>query len=776
MQQVGAPTIKHLAQAMVAQDRIAVSIRCAPRIFQYIAAQYSIKCSPPRCSMVRFFAFTLFLSAFLLFCCQPMVGKMALPFLGGAASVWTTCILFFQIMLLAGYVYAHLLAKLAIRSQVLLHSALMAAALFALPIGFAGGPTAAATEQPVLWLFGRLILTAGIPFFVVSTTAPLLQSWFSKTANESRHDPYFLYASSNAGSLLALLVYPLLLEPGLGVSAQSRLWSGGYGLLLMMILCAAIVLWRHAAPHQDLIRNQAAVPTAQPSVTVRAYWLAASFVPSALMLAVTNHISVNLTSAPLLWIVPLAIYLITFILAFGRVRLISAGSLSRLAPVPLLLLLPIVPDVVPPGPALNWTLTAGHIVILLLGALLCHTALASRRPGAEHLTEFYFWIALGGALGGVFAAVVAPWAFTTVFEYPLLVALLPFFREWQSPDDRPNRRDWVWAGILSLMFLAAWYVFRRGWIQIIHAWAALLPDVALFMTVFAFRKRRLRFALSYMVLLIGYALTMPSLVEDAERLYVARNFFGVKKVVFDVDQTARKLLHGDTMHGVESVNPQMSGEPLSYYHPSGPVGDAMSLLESRADQRIGVVGLGTGTMAAYGGAHRHVTFFDVDPQVEWIARRFFTYLRRCGGHCDVVIGDGRIGIAQQPDRHFDFVMLDAFSSDSIPAHLVSREAIQLYVSKLKPDGFLLFHVSNRYLDVQNLVAAVLADSSLTALVRIDRDEAAPGKVGSDYVIAARRIEDLGGIVHNVNWQQPAPNAVKPWTDDYSNILALIKWR
>jgi SAM-dependent methyltransferase len=737
--------------------------------------------------MTRYFSLTVFLSAFLLFCVQPMVGKMALPFLGGAASVWTTCILFFQTMLLGGYVYAHVLTILPVRTQVLVHSLLLITALLTLPIGFSGNPETGTADQPALWLLGSLFVAVGLPFFMISTTAPLLQSWFSKTALESRRDPYFLYASSNAGSLLALLAYPLLFEPMLGVTGQSRLWSSGYALLAVMVGGIAALLWKQFRGTEDVSFEEPAFPSFAPSWKLRGYWIAASFLPSALMLAVTNHISVNVTSAPLLWIVPLAVYLITFILAFARIKLISARLLSRLIPVPLLLLLPIVPDVVPPEPALNWLLTAGHITILFLGAYLCHSSLAARRPDAKHLTEFYFWLALGGALGGVFAAIVAPRVFSTVFEYPLLVALIPFFREWYGDNDRPEKRDWIYPAILALMFVAAGYVFRRDWIGV-NPYLALLPDVLFFMILLAFRKRMLRFALSFMVLLIGYALTMPQFVEDAERLYVVRNFFGVKKVVFDIDQNVRKLLHGDTLHGTESVNPQISGEPISYYHPTGPIGDVMEMLGDRPEQRMSganasptvrhqefaVIGLGTGTMAAYGGPHRRITFFDVDPQVDWIAQRFFTYLRRCGSNCGVVIGDGRVGLARQPDGYFDVILLDAFSSDSIPAHLISREAMEVYISKVKPEGLLLFHVSNRYLRVQELVTSVLADIGMAVRVRVDRDESASGKVGSDFVIAARRVEDLGTI--GARWEEPMPNGVRVWTDDYSNILSLIKWR
>jgi hypothetical protein len=737
--------------------------------------------------LVGLFAATLFLSAFLLFWCQPMAAKMVLPFLGGSASVWTACVLFFQTMLLAGYVYAHILARRTrLPLQFLVHGILMATALFFLPIGFSPEAARSAAQQPVLWILQHMLVSAGMPFLVISTSAPLLQSWLARTETKSSRDPYFLYAASNSGSLLAVLIYPLLIEPGMGVSVQSRVWTAGYALLLALVGAAAAVTWKHRreefggrqkGENEQILERQnlLTVPFFSPPFSTRLYWLAAAAVPSALMLAVTTHISTNVASLPLIWIVPLAIYLITFILAFARGRRISLATISEWAPLILLLLLPIVPDVAPSGARFNWLLIAGHLAILFFCAYLCHSALAARRPDPTHLTEFYFWIALGGALGGAFSSLVAPAIFDTVLEYPFLVAMVPLFR--QSRGERPNWKDAFYPALLGGVFFANWYVLRRLRIDINTSIMAILPDIGFFVVVLFFRNRTLRFAAGFAVLLFGYVVTVPEIIEHGERIFVARDFFGVKKVLFDPNTNVRRLMHGDTLHGEESKDPVHSGEPRTYYHNTGPAGDVMQWIADRPQQHVGVVGLGAGTMAAYGDPDRHITFFDIDPQVETIARRLFTYIPRCGANCDIVIGDGRLSIGQLPDASLDILMLDAFNSDSIPAHLVSREAIRVYLAKLKPSGMLLFHVSNRYLNVAKLVSAVATDAGLAAIYRSDRDDLSPEKSGSDYVLVARRMSELDGVASKFGWTKlAAETEIPPWTDDYSNMLPLLKWR
>jgi len=716
---------------------------------------------------------TLFASAFLLFVCQPMVGKMVLPFLGGAAAVWTTCVLFFQVMLLAGYVYAHALGRVAdVRKQILTHGVVLLLPLAFLPIQFAGASTESFFQHPSLQLLALLAASVGVPFFVISTTAPLLQNWFSRTEDSSARDPYFLYSASNTGSLLALIAYPFLVEPRVGVAAQNRLWLVGYIVFLGLLAVASALLW----PRGKTVAAVCDRRQSQPAVTVfrtRLYWVAAAFVPSGLMLAVTNHIAANLASAPFLWIVPLAIYLVTFILAFARRLRVTSARVSRLIPVVLLATFPVVAAGVVAPPGLNWIIIGGHLVLLYCGALLCHTALAESRPGPQHLTEFYFWIALGGVLGGVFTATIAPAAFKTVLEYPLIVATLGFFRT--GKNEKPN---WLVPALFGAAILVIWIVFRATGLDSSTEAAALAHTSFLFVC-YKLKDHVQRFATAFAILIIAYSFILPDYIEGANRAYVGRNFFGVKKVLDEPDTHLRKFLHGDTLHGIESTDTARAGKPLSYYYPDGSVANVVEMLRERGpQQRFGVVGLGSGTMAAYADAGHHVTFYEIDPSIEPIARQYFTFLTRCGSNCDVVIGDGRLQLVRADNESFDLLMLDAFSSDSVPTHLVSREALELYLSKLARDGILLFHVSNRFLDVERLVSSLVIDRGLVAFSRFDdagelRKE---GKSSANHLVAARRLEDLGPIAANPNWKRVTrPTDFQLWTDDYSNLLSLIRW-
>jgi SAM-dependent methyltransferase len=674
-----------------------------------------------------------------------MVGKMILPSLGGAASVWTTCVLFFQGMLLAGYFYAHLLGKVRnLRLQFAVHLILMAGAFAFLPIRFGDEAPPAVETSPVVWLLLQLLRQAALPFFVVSATAPLLQGWFSRTTAASADDPYFLYASSNAGSLFALLLYPFILEPALGVTAQSRWWSIGYFVLLGAVAACAAAFQRSAVRKESIEE----APTVE--ARTRAYWLAAAFVPSALMLAATAHLSINLASVPFLWTLPLAVYLLTFILAFGRNVRVSAERISALAPALLLLLFPIFSAGTIRQPVLYMGLLTAHLLLLFVGGLLCHTALAHTRPKTPHLTEYYAWIALGGVLGGVFAAVIAPLAFDTVLEYPLLAATLAFFR---SPQQ--FRRSWLDLSFAMLLVVlaAAWSLLT--WLDFkipLEHGGAVLAYSAFAAATFVFRQKRWLFAGILASAILVYTVGLAPELESGERLHVARNFFGVKKVIFEWSGNYRKLLHGDTMHGVEGLGPLQAGMPLSYYFPNGPFGDVMSTMSKRPGQRFGVVGLGSGTIAAYTQPNRHITFFEIDPQIEFIAKEFFTFLPRCGGGCAVVPGDGRLSILRSPDAEFDLLVLDAFNSDGIPAHLLSREALDIYVRKLKPDGAVLFHVSNRYLRVRDLVSSLVTEAGLYALIRDDKDAMDVGRTPSVWIVAAPDPEALGGLPYNRNWK------------------------
>src|SRR5262245_35722280 len=394
-------------------------------------------------SLVLITGSTLFASAFLLFWCEPMVGKMVLPLAGGTAAVWTTCLLFFQIMLLAGYLYAHWLARLRdIRHQFLIHALVLITAVAFLPIRFPVGVDDRIPENPALWLLGRLFAGAGLPFFALATTAPLLQNWFSTTIEDSANDPYFLYAASNAGSLFALVVHPFVLEPLFGASLQSRYWLVGYGVLTSMVFIAATGIWRQSP--RELKRGEFDAHQQRPTARMRLYWVTAALVPSGLMLAVTNHIATNMTSAPFLWVIPLAVYLFTFILAFARSRPVSSAQVSRAIPY-MLLLVVISPSIAGAVGSWNsWLLMTVHVALLFCCALLCHVGLAEQRPPAQRLTEFYLWVAVGGVLGGVFTAIVAPSIFRTIFEYPLLVVMTLFFRQASQPIDILRRDVWKW--------------------------------------------------------------------------------------------------------------------------------------------------------------------------------------------------------------------------------------------------------------------------------------------------------------------------------------------
>jgi SAM-dependent methyltransferase len=633
--------------------------------------------------------------------------------------VWTTAVLFFQVMLLAGYFYADRLARLrSQRAQVTIHILLMAVAVFFLPIRFTGDSFGSQTlRHPALWEFFILLKTAGIPYVMVATTAPLLQSWFSRADDASARDPYHLYAVSNLGSLLGLIAYPFLLEPTTGVRQQSLYWMAGYAVLILMSAIVGVIVLKK--PSGSLHRTEEPA-SSDVNLTSRIYWIAAAFVPSGLMLAVTTHISVNLVPMPLVWTLPLAVYLVTFIVAFGRRFRVSSQRVAQLSLPVLVLLCPVVGIQVPVGLSIDVVLIAIHLVLLFVGGLLCHTALAESRPARRHLTSYYLYVALGGVLGGVFAAIVAPSIFTTVFEYPLLLALAVLFRYGQG------RPQWIVKAALAC-------------------------------------------------LVVGYALYLPGVLrEKGETVHVTRNFFGVKRVIDT--PTERKLLHGDTLHGVENRDSARAGEPTIYYRREGPLGDVMEMMKDRQDQHVGVVGLGAGAIAAYAGPDRHVTFFEIDPDVESIARKFFTFLSRCDRNCDVVSGDGRLAIARTPEDEFDLIVLDAFSSDAIPAHLVSREALDVYRSRLKPGGVLLFHVSNRYLRVKDLVSALVTSAELPSLVRDDRGEKAAGESDSVYVVASETREALGNLASLSTWEVVRPpEGVQVWSDDYSNLMGLLQW-
>ncbi|HSH61038.1 MAG TPA: fused MFS/spermidine synthase, partial [Acidimicrobiales bacterium] len=678
------------------------------------------------------FSFTLFVGSALLFAVQPMFAKMVLPTLGGTPATWITCMLFFQAALLAGYAYAHWFTRrLGSRRQAALHVALLVVPVVSLPITVPRGWGSPA-ERPLWWLLGVLVVAVGLPFVAVATTAPLLQRWFAGTDHPHARDPYFLYRASNLGSVLALLSYPALVEPRLRLGIQGQVWAAGYVVLVVLVVLCAAALWRSAGrgvtggPHEEridhLVEDCDGPAWGRLTQGRRLRWVAWSFLPSSLMLGVTTYITTDVAAVPLLWVVPLALYLLTFVVAFSRSSLPWFGLVVILQPLVLLELvfLVILGVTEPVG-----LLLALNLVVLFLSGLVCHGQLAKDRPHARHLTEFYLWVAVGGVLGGIFNALVAPLVFDSVAEYPLALVLACLLRP--TPSDGPRSRDGhggsaVNARDLGFPLVLGPSTFAALWL----ASAAGAREVPARATVFAaallaclvFSGRRLRLGLG--VAVVVFVATLPVGKRSTTTLYRQRSFFGVVQVEDDRSAGLRRLVHGNTTHGAQSTDPDRRREPLTYFSRGGPIGQAlMELPGGEARSRVAVVGLGAGSLACYGEAGQRWTFYEIDPTVARVARdtRLFTFLRDCPPVTDVVLGDARLSLTREPNRHFDVLVVDAFNSDAIPVHLLTREALALYVDKLRDGGVLAVHITNRYLDLRPVLADLAADAGLAAFVR-----------------------------------------------------------
>ncbi len=722
------------------------------------------------------FACTLFVSAFLLFLIQPLFSKMVLPLLGGTPAVWNTCLVFFQLALLAGYAYAHATtAWLGTRRQARLHALLLLVPLLALPVSLPANLAPPADASPVGWLLGLLLARVGLPFFVVATSAPLLQAWFADPRQPGARDPYFLYAASNAGSLLALLAYPLLLEPHLRLTEQNRLWAAGYVVFVLLTCGCMRLLWRAGPLTPAAIRPAAGerLPLGR-----RLRWVGLSLVPSSLLLGVTTYITTDLASVPLLWIVPLALYLLTFILVFAARPPFSHEGMRRALPlVVILTLLPTMSRLI--GPA--WLIPI-HLLLFFIASMVCHGALAQDRPSPAHLTEFYFWLAAGGAAGGLLNALIAPLVFRSVAEYPLAIVLacLALLRPGEPRGGR-------WRDVLLPAVLALTSLVITATVRMLGAERTLAGDLVQFglpvVLCYTFSRRPVRFALGVgLLLLVGLRAA-----DEAERpLHTARSFFGVHRVFARAIGPERyhELVHGTTLHGRQSLDPARRCEPLSYYDREGPVGQIFGALTLPAESpRVAVVGLGTGALGCYAAPGQAWTFYEIDPAIERTARtpEYFTILRDCVPAARVVLGDARLSLQRVPDRSYGMIIVDAFGSDAIPVHLLTREAFALYLRKLAEHGVIVFHTSNHYLNLRPVVGNLAKDLHLWGVGRgrgrLTDAQFLAGASASEWVVLARRQDDLGALWQNRSWQplRPAPR-LPVWTDDYSNIFSVFRWR
>jgi hypothetical protein len=817
------------------------------------------------------FAGTLFVSAALLFLVQPMIGKMMLPLLGGTPAVWNTCMVFFQAALLLGYAYAHAVPRwLGVRRQALLHLGLLLlplVQLFVFRFQIARSLLPAGEGNPVPYVLAILVVSVGLPFFAVSTSAPLLQKWFAATGHPAAGDPYFLYGASNLGSMLALALYPLLVEPNLRLADQTWLWTVGYGVLVALTAWCALLLWRSpekvsggvvsgewskaqglqplglAATHHSPLTTHHS-----PTGWQRLHWVGLAFVPSSLLLGVTTYITTDVAAIPLLWVLPLALYLLSFILVFSRLPAGVHQAAVLLMPwVVLLLLFLIVAHVA----RLNITASILlHCAVLFVVAMVCHGELALRRPAAEHLTEFYLLMSAGGVLGGLFNALLAPVVFNDLYEYVLTLILacllLPPGTWLTAMTGGPERGkemprlsralDFVFplgVGLLSLGLVLLLPEKRlRGAVegQVILAGLVLvhgLPAVLCYLFV----DRPLRFGLA--VAAFWLAGLVPA-AWDRNLVHQERSFFGVLRVERDAAGSRHVLLHGTTIHGSQRVRLTaeqrlvMAGgavcplaatqpleavallavareqgrdlrqEPLYYYHRDGPIGQVMRAFPD-PKRNLAVIGLGTGNMAAYAQPGQRLTYYEIDAAVVRVAEDpdYFTFLtaaRERGAKIPpVVLGDARLVLERTDlaeDEKYHLIVVDAFSSDAIPTHLITREAVRLYFGKLAPGGIVAFHISNYYLNLAPVLGNIAAAEKLASLVQTDAADSQTERAFTTWVLLARRDEDFGDRLHVAGLPDPGNDrtrgvwyrdverrpGVGVWSDDFSNVLGVFQWQ
>jgi len=732
----------------------------------------------------------MFASATLLFLVEPMIAKMLLPLLGGTPAVWNTCMVFFQIMLLAGYFYAYAAMKwLGRRTQIVVHLTLVLLPLLVsvLPLHLPHGWEPPTQHSPVFWLLGVLVVSVGLPFFVLSSSTPILQRWFGDTDHKQSSDPYFLYAASNVGSLAGLMAYPFLLEPLLRLSEQSRLWKSGYIVFVLMTLECAALVWNRKTKLAAASIDEPEALSTKPIWQQRLRWIALAFVPSSLMIGVTTALTTDVPAIPLFWVLPLALYLISFILVFAKRQLISHDWLIRR--MPFLILGALVPVVSQTKLPLAVLLTL-YLLVLFVVALVCHGELARSRPAVKRLTEFYLWISVGGVLGGIFNSLVAPLVFHSVLEFPLVLIAAALLR---PPIDVKaltgnallwaKRKDWLLPLSLGLCMIAVILCVGRFGFKPSRPLNILLFGYAMLWCL-SFGKRPMRFAAGVAALFFASTFYPGSF---GHILHAERSFYGVSRVTNDTDGKFRYLFHGGTIHGIQSLDESKSREPLAYFTRNGPAGDIFRTEQARLPNGdIAIVGLGAGAMACHLVPGERLTYYEIDPSVTGIAEnpKYFTFLSQCAPNAKIILGDARLKLRDAPDGRYGLISLDAFSGDTIPMHLVTREALALYTRKLAPGGLIVFQISNLYLQMSPILAALADDAHLKVLTADDTfvspQEIAAGKFPSRWVVMARTDADLNDLASNSNspgrWVQvPRNPGTRVWTDDYSNLLSIIKW-
>lgn len=700
----------------------------------------------PMRSLFVLFAGAGFLGAMLLFTIEPLAAKALLPVLGGSPAVWNTAMAFFQVALLAGYITAHVTAtmvppRLRIPVQVLV----LVLPLLTLPFGLPDRPDS--ISSPIWWELGALTLMVGGPFFALATLSPTVQSWFTRTGHPRARDPFFLYAASNLGSFLGLLAYPLIIEPNFDLVTQARWFRWGYVMLIAVVLLAALRTrggrWLEDAPER----------LEQITWRRRGFWVATAAVPSLMLLGTSRHIATDVASFPLLWVIPLALYLATFIAAFSKKTLVltaAGGWVFRI--------LAVGAAAASAGTLLNaWVGIGLPLILLATSGLICHGRLYASRPDAGRLTEFYLWVSTGGAVGGLVGAFVAPMAFNWIAEYPIaIVATLALLSGRDEEKPVPLRAALAVVFVVALGSLSATNE---------AALVALLLGLA-GVCAYGLFPRSGRLAVPIAII---FAFGNQHIGGDL--LAQERTFFGVYRV-FANDNGEHVMVSGTTLHGVQPFSPTPLMTPLAYYVENGPFGQLMLEVGSSTDD-IGVIGLGAGALSAYLDSTQHLTFYEIDPMVIRLAedRSLFTFTTDTEGTIVHVVGDGRLTL-EQPHRPFGLLIVDAFSSDAIPTHLLTLEALQAYLRALTPDGVIAFHISNRHLDLEPVVGRLAAELGLTA--RVTHSVAVSyGEQAVSMVVMARSIDDLGPLGNDPTWVAPRVGT-SVWTDNFSDLLSVIR--
>jgi len=668
------------------------------------------------------YAVTIFLSAFLLFQVQPLIAKMILPWFGGSAAVWTICMLFFQVLLLAGYVYSHAYVRLRVPGRRTIHIALLVLAAATLPLAASAAWKPSGGEDPTWRILGLLATSVGLPYFILSTTGPLVQAWHARSHPGAA--PYRLFALSNLGSMLALLSYPLLVEPMLALGKQAAIWSGGF--VVFALLCGLLV-GRSRSADAILSAGEAAQ---KPGPGLQALWAALAACASTLLLAFTGHMTLNIAAIPFLWVVPLALYLLSFVLCFE-----ASGWYRRWLFLPLLAagLAAVCVTLSHSNPSI-WSLIPLYSATLFAACMVCHGELARLKPHAVYLTEFYLMVALGGALGGVFVGLVAPAVFRDLYELPFAMIVLCILAVVALHRDPRSPLHGRWRAPLRITFLA-------------------------------------------LMLALSFALTRVYRNSSAGALVLSRNFYGVLNVSDwgEGPDAMRILSHGTIIHGKQFLDPGRRDWPTTYYGPESGIGLAIRDAGTRGTLRVGVVGLGAGTLAAYGRRGDVFRFYDINPKVVELARSEFTFLKDSPAKVEVALGDARLSLEREPVQDFDIIALDAFSSDAIPVHLLTVEAFRTYLRHLKPRGVIAMHVSNRYLDLVPVLQQAAREFSLELREVDNDDDDDKGVFRSDWVLLSAAPAAFEGKLLRIAAQRVITEPhVRLWTDDYTDLYSILK--